>query len=173
MQESSGLVAWGILIGSVVTSVVGAAATLLTLWFTKGTDSRVRIIKAEADAKAQENHEELVQKDIVIEALEKRVTKLEATIEAMREQGHLERNKWHEDQLKCAAEAADLRGQLKVLSHQFDQLYSQMYPHTAPPPAATAAAAQAGPLSLGPSLQSGSMPVTVMNPSPIAVSVEK
>jgi uncharacterized protein (DUF3084 family) len=155
MEPNTQFVAWGILIGSVITSVVGAAATLLTLWFTKGTDSRVRIIKAESEAKALENEEQLVQKDAVIDALEKRVVRLEDEIKTMREQGHAERNRWHEEQIKCAAEAAELRGQLKILSHQFDQLYAQMYP----------ASLQHSPLSgsapqLGNPLQLGS-PVTI------------
>lgn len=115
----------GVICGAVGTLVGG----LLTLWWTKGTESRVRLIKAESDAKHRSQTEVIVHKqeeidrqNAVISSYERRIVKLETDYESLRQLGHDERNKWYEERLKCAAETAELKGQVVTLQHQFDLL---------------------------------------------------
>lgn len=125
-------------------TVIGS---LLTLWWTKGTEARVRLIKAESDAHHRSQSDviiqkdaELARKDVIIGEKEatignntQRITTLEANYEKLRQVGHDDRNKWHEDSIKCARETAELKGQVTVLQSQLDMFLKTLRPLTPVP----------------------------------------
>lgn len=137
----------GVICGAVGTLIGG----LLTLWWTKGTEARIKLIRAESDASHRSQSDVIIQKDIliahrdqtilekdtIISSHEKRIGKLEADYEALRIVGHEDRNTWYKDQIQCAKETADLRGQVSVLTSQLTTLYTHFgQPRSLPPHAA-------------------------------------
>lgn len=146
-MDATNLTAWGTFIGVVCAAVGGLVGGLMTLWYTKGTASRVAIIKAEGDIKLRSQAEEIVQKDLVIQSLTDRIGKLEEETRVLRQQGHDDRNKWYADQLKCTSEAAELRGELRALQSQFNHFLTIFSEAHKPP-----------------------VPVNVINPLPIPVT---
>lgn len=134
-QWAAGYVAIGTMVGTVVTGVILAL-------FKYGGDYRVKVMTAQAKLNDKENKElklELEQKNTAIESLTARVVQLEKSLEANRQLGHDERNKWYEKQLneqkesavrdlECQKRVSAVEGKYEVLLHQFDKLYERLYP---------------------------------------------
>lgn len=142
MDMNSFSTAFGICIGSLSTLLLG----LLGLYWTKGTEShkarvkadaeaKVKIIEAEAIARAAQQTEVIAHKDmllatnkVTIEALTARITSLEAARETDRRISHEERNAYHLGQMKCAAETGELKGQIIALQAQVNSFIHSSKP---------------------------------------------
>jgi len=125
----SDMAAWGTFIGSVCLAVGGLVGGLIVTWFKSSGRYQVELMRAQAELNADELKKvkaENVAKDHSIEVLTTRVLQLETNIKDLRDQGHSERDKWYAEQMKttkenyeremkCHAEAAELRGQVGVL----------------------------------------------------------
>ncbi len=119
--------------GAVFAVACGALGTLLggliVAWYRSKGEYQVNVIKAQASLNVDElakSRAENVAKDHSIDVLKTRVEQLETNIKDLRDQHHNEREKYHlealkaqketyERELRCHAEAAELRGQLTVL----------------------------------------------------------
>ncbi len=134
----SDMAAWGTFIGVVCTAVGGLVGGIIVALFKYGGEYKVKVMRAQAALNEEElkrRETEIIAKDHAITVLTTRVEQLEGNIKDIRDNNHKERNAWYVEQLKqvkeameresrCHREAAELRGQLKILT----QLVSDRLP---------------------------------------------
>lgn len=121
---------WGTFIGVVCGAIGSLVTAIIMVWFKSSGKYQVDVMKAQAELNTAELLKAQVEnkaKDQSIDILRTRVEQLEGNIKDLRDLGHSERDKWHAAQLKhitesmereskCHAEAAELRGQLTILT---------------------------------------------------------